>query len=586
MGYVGGQAVLEGVMMRGNKCIATSVRKRDGLIFTKVIPIKNKDSKLKNIPIIRGVVNLIESLKVGMEEMNFSAKMQEEDREDRKSNFYKFLDKITKGKAKEIDEIGTLVFSVITAVIFFTFIPTFLTSLLRNFIHSVILLNIIEATFKLVLFIGYIYLISEIEEIDRVFRYHGAEHKAIATYEANLPLNVENVRKSPRYHARCGTNFLFLVILVSAVIFTFIPTFNLMYRVVIKILLIPLVAGLTFELIMWLGKNNTILSRAISMPGKAMQFLTTKEPDDKMIEVAIEALKYSEGKQYTIKEARDYGLKELKEVENGSLDRDLLLSHVTKLSRNEIIMNLDKELTQKEIDEYRRLIQERKTFKPIGYILNQKEFMGLCFEVDENTLIPRADTEILVEKTEEIISIINKNNNKDKINILDMCTGSGAIGISLAKRNQNVKATLCDISHKALEVARRNVRNLEVLDRVETVESDLFENIRNSSDFEIIVSNPPYIRSNEVRTLMKDVREFEPKLALDGGLDGLDFYRKITDKARKFLKDSGYLVFEIGHDQAEDVKKLFLEYGYKEIEVIKDLASKNRVICAKYIHDL
>lgn len=582
MSYVGGQAVLEGVMMRGNKYIATSVRKKDGLIFTRIEELKKRNSEISKMPVIRGVENLIYSIRTGMEVMDFSVKIQEDDSsESAKSKFSTFLDRLSGGKSDQIEQTGTLLFSFLIAILVFTFIPSLITSLFSGVIKSRLMLNILEAIIKLVVFIGYILLISKVDDIDRVFRYHGAEHKVITTYENGLPLTIENVRASSRYHSRCGTNFIFLVMMVSMIIFTFIPTFNPLYRSLFKLLLIPLIAGLTFELIMWLGKSNSFLSRAISKPGRALQMITTKEPDDSMVEVAIEALKYSEGRKYTVKEAREYGLKELKEVNNPSLDRDLLLSHVIGLSRNEMIMYQDREITTEEADRYRKLIKERKTFKPVSYILGKREFMGLDFKVTEDTLIPRADTEVLVEEAEKIIKSENR-----KFEIIDMCTGTGAVGISLVRRNENVNALISDVSEKALEVAKFNVKNLGVDDRVEIIKSDLFEDIKTYKGFDMIVSNPPYIKRSELKTLMKDVREYEPSIALDGGEDGLDFYRRIADKARKYLKNKGSLLFEIGMTQGEDVKHMLKEYGYSDISVIKDYAGKNRVVSAKYIHDL
>lgn len=587
MGNVGGQAVIEGVMMRGNKYIATSVRKNDGLITTRLEEIEKKHSNLSKIPVLRGIINLFTSIKTGIEVMNYSASFfesEEEKLKEEKSKINIFLNKISLNNADTIRQIITILISFLLAIVFFTLIPTVIASVFRRFGISRVLLNIIEAVIKLAMFFLYLVVVSKVPEIDRVFRYHGAEHKSIAAYENNLELNVENVRKSSRYHARCGTNFMFLVLIVSIIVFTFIPTFNIKWRVLLKLLLIPVVSGITYEIIMWLGKNNSVISNIISYPGKLLQKLTTKEPDDKMIEVAIEALKYSEGMNYTIKEAREYGNKILKHIPNYRLDVDVLLSYATGLSKSKILMDPNAEISKENYEKFCSYINERLKLKPVSYITNVKEFMGLDFVVNENVLIPRPDTEVLVEKAEEIIN--KKFNDKEKIRVLDMCTGSGAIGISIASRNKNTEVLLCDVSQDAINIARENIVKNEVVSNCEAIQSDLFNEVKVKENFDLIVSNPPYIKREEIKSLMKSVRDYEPTLALDGGEDGLIFYEAISDKARVFLNKDSYLLFEIGLEQGMDVKNIMEKYGFIEIEIIKDLEGRDRVVIGKFIHDL
>ena len=211
---------------------------------------------------------------------------------------------------------------------------------------------------------------------------------------------------------------------------------------------------------------------------------------------------------------------------------------------------------------------------PIQHITHRQEFMKMTFYVDENVLIPRQDTETLVE---EVIKISKKIGAKK---ILDLCTGSGAIAVSLAKYIEKSQITAVDISKKALNVAKMNAKNNEVENKITFVESDLFNNIKKEK-YDIIVSNPPYIKKEVLKSLDKEVQK-EPKIALDGGYDGLDFYRKIINKAEEYLKFNGYLCFEIGYDQKEDVEDLLKnEEKYTNIQCIKDLCDNDRVIIAK-----
>ena len=225
------------------------------------------------------------------------------------------------------------------------------------------------------------------------------------------------------------------------------------------------------------------------------------------------------------------------------------------------------------------------------YVTNKQEFMGLEFYVDENVLIPQPDTEILVEEVIDICKNLNAHNNSYKdgnnecIKILDLCTGSGAIGISIAKNIENSKITLSDISKKALEVAKQNCKNIigytnsENSNKIKIIQSDLFENINDK--FDIIVSNPPYIKSEVIETLDKEVQN-EPKIALDGGKDGLEIYRRIIDESYKYLKLNGYLALEIGYDQKEDVIDLIKNTKkYTHIYSKKDLAGKDRIVICK-----
>jgi len=242
-----------------------------------------------------------------------------------------------------------------------------------------------------------------------------------------------------------------------------------------------------------------------------------------------------------------------------------ILEFVMKKDRNYILLNQNTELSQEEEDSVNEILKKRKNNIPLQYILEKAYFMGLEFKVNENVLIPQPDTEILVEQ------VLNNVTGKEKI--IDLCTGSGCIAISLKKNLEDCTITASDISDKALEVAQNNaeLNNVKIILK----KSNLFENI--VEKFDIIVSNPPYIATDTIPTLSKEVQN-EPVLALDGGVDGLDFYRKIIELSRDYLNNNGKIFLEIGYDQADEVKKLFEENKYKNIEVIKDYGGNDRVV--------
>lgn len=275
----------------------------------------------------------------------------------------------------------------------------------------------------------------------------------------------------------------------------------------------------------------------------------------------------------TIKQAIIKGTTILKldNISTPKMKTRLLLQYVLKKPRQYLIVYDNKELTKKEEQEYLKYIQMVKNGEPIEHITHQKEFMKLNFYVDKNVLIPRQDTEILVE---EIIKIAKHIKAKK---ILDLCTGSGAIAISLAKYIDNIQITALDISNKAIDIATKNARINNVEDRITFVESNLFDSLAEEK-YDIIVSNPPYIKRKVIEKLDKEVRK-EPIIALDGGEDGLDFYRKIIDNGYKYLKYGGYIGLEIGYDQKEDVTKIIKEkQHYKNTFCKKDLYDNDRVI--------
>ena len=268
----------------------------------------------------------------------------------------------------------------------------------------------------------------------------------------------------------------------------------------------------------------------------------------------------------TVKEVLNDTKKRLKEqgIDTFSLDSSLLVSEVTGFTKIQLVTHDRDEVTVEQLDRLENLVEERLKNKPMQYILGHCEFMGLDFKVTENTLIPRGDTENIVE---EVIATIEDSGYNT---VLDMCTGTGAIAISVAHYTK-AKVTASDISKKALEVARENAQNLNA--DVNFIESDLFENI--NEKFDVIVSNPPYIESEVIPTLMEQVKDYEPMLALDGGKD---FYRNIINQANNYINQNGCIVFEIGYNQGGQVKSLLENAGFVNINVKQDLAGLDRLV--------
>lgn len=260
-------------------------------------------------------------------------------------------------------------------------------------------------------------------------------------------------------------------------------------------------------------------------------------------------------------------------IENSTLKAKILLANILNVKKEYLLMHSEEEIKQEDKIKYENCIKELIKGKPLQYITNKQEFMALDFYVDENVLIPQPDTEILVEKAIEIAVTTQKNK------ILDMCTGSGCIAISLAKKINNAQIIAVDISNNALNVANKNAINNNVENKIKFINSNMFNNIEEK--FDIIVSNPPYIETETINKLGIEVQN-EPHLALDGGIDGLKFYKIIANNAFKYLNENGYLLLEIGYNQQNSVTQLLQDIGkYKNIETIKDLGGNYRVVIAR-----
>ena len=270
----------------------------------------------------------------------------------------------------------------------------------------------------------------------------------------------------------------------------------------------------------------------------------------------------------TYKQAEQKGELLLQEagVMDAKIDAWLLLEMVAKIDRSFYFTHINEDVEPEVLTEYERVLGKRAEHVPLQYITGEQEFMGMTFKVNSNVLIPRQDTETLVEETLKVI--------EPQMEVLDLCTGSGCILLSILKNAPTVRGTGSDVSKQALLVAKENAKLHDL--EAEWVRGNLFDNV--SGSYDVIVSNPPYIPRTEIPALMPEVAQFEPIQALDGGVDGLDFYRKITEEAPQYLKENGYLLFEIGYDQGQEVQRLMCETGFTDVAVIKDLAGNDRVV--------
>ena len=583
--YIGGQAVIEGIMMRGKHAMATAVRDSEGEIQIEAerLLTSEKQSKWRKVPFIRGVINFITSLVDGNRVLLRSASVAMPDEEEESQTK---ADQWLKEKHKiDINEIfGTIamILGIVFAVGIFVAIPQFLTDFLPFEKTSAGLdglwFNLSEGGIRLVIFVIYISAISLIPSLRRVYMCHGAEHKTITCYENGEELTVENVKKCSRVHDRCGTTFLFLTVLVSIIVFSLVnlavvqwlytgnSKLDGLIRFAFKVLLLPFVAGASYEVLRLLAKTKSKIFWILKIPGLLLQRLTTREPEDGMIECAIAAFKTVLAmdadasvpeRTFPIAGKMSILLKNTKKrFANSGIDEEeaewifALALGIPKsaVETEERILNLEK---TKEI---LRIADERLTGRPLWYVIGDTDFCGYKIKVDERVLIPRPETE------EMAMMVINSA--EDGNAILDLCTGSGAIAITVAKelasRGKSVKVTATDISEDALALARENAEanNADIV----FLQSDLFERIRGR--FDIIVSNPPYIPTEDIENLQREVKDYEPRLALDGGTDGLEIYRRIAEKCKDHLNKGGMLIMEVGAGEAQEVVKLFKGDNY------------------------
>ena len=585
---IGGQAVIEGVMMRGATSMATAVRAENGeiLVETKRLKSSKKQNKFLKLPLVRGVVAFINSLVDGTKVLMRSASVFGDDEP---TKFEKWLAEKVKINVVDIAVFLGAFLGIALSLFLFFFLPQTVTDLLTFIKKDSLWYFLVEGLVRILIFIVYILLTSLLKDIRRTYMYHGAEHKTISCYESQMPLTVENVKKCSRVHDRCGTTFMFIVMTVSILVFALLNTLlqplgisgsgivNKIYRFLLKIISLPIVSGISYEILKFLSKRTHPFFNIFKWPGLLLQRITTKEPNEEMIEVAIKAF------NTVLEMDADQTIKEVKFNVSGTVKSNLervrlalknagiteeseaewIVSIVLGIKRSSLINN--KSLVSiEDAKKINDIVNERVKGIPLSYILGNADFYGYNFIVNKDVLIPRPETE-------ELVDLIIKENEGGKV--LDLCTGSGAIGVSLALSNKFL-VTASDISDLALTVAKENAKKLNA--SVDFIKSDLFENI--NGKFDIIVSNPPYLTKKDMQNLQKEVK-CEPSLALYGGEDGLDFYKIIISESYKYLTQNGILYLEIGINQAKDIENLVNDAKvYKKVTIIKDIEGVERIV--------
>lgn len=590
---VGGQAVMEGVMMQGKTAYCTAVRDPDGEIQVERIRLRRSPAAVKasKIPFVRGSVNMFSSLVRGTKTLMRSAQVCGEDDEEPGRIQRWFAEKFKLDLMEVVSAISAVI-GVVLAVVLFVLAPNALVGLIKDAFPALagsVWEYVILGAFKLAIFLLYLWLILFLKDIKRLYRYHGAEHKTINCYEKGLELTPENVASCSRIHDRCGTSFLFIVLIINVVIISLVNwalnihliengILQFLAKIGVEIVLLPVIAGVGYEVLKLLARFHGPISTVIKSPGMLLQkALTTREPDLEMIEVAIAAFKAAMAMD------EDPDMEETAFVTGGVMsamlaetkkrfaakgidesDAEWIYSIVLDVKRSE----LEKERVVKpsEAKKIEEIVGKRLCGRPLWYIIGDTEFYDCKIKVDERVLIPRPETEILADAAVKAV--------EDGDKVLDMCTGSGCIAISIAKhcKDRNVSVTAVDVSDAAIMLAKENA-NYNSVD-VTFIQSDLFAKVHGR--FNLIVCNPPYIKSKDIFTLQKEVREYEPRIALDGGDDGLDFYRRLSKEINRYIVKGGMLMLEVGEGQAEQVLKLFGKRDY--FMVIKDFAGVDRFL--------
>ena len=706
---IGGQAIMEGVMMQGPDRTAIAMRLPSGELYLRTKK-KGKQPAAAKIPFLRGIVVFVRSLINGMGTLMESADILEEYAPEEYSEEPGKLEawinkKFGKKAAWNFLMTTALLFALAITLVFFIILPTWVVNFLGKWVTSAFVLNLVEGILRILIFVGYVVAIRSMEDIKTLFRYHGAEHKTIHCYENDRVLCPENAEEFYTLHPRCGTSFLVFVLIVSLLLFSFLGWPNLALRILSRILLIPVIAGISYELLRLAGRSDGKLVRILSWPGLQLQRLTTMEPTRDQLEVAILSLKavlvdpatpeissfvdkdgnkvrsraeeeaagreseewaaeveahteankeavkqqIEENKKaelrtvfedpgkgasdkdideaisfldnlgsdgYTIvapeetdgrtlvraiadKEAAEakartlarrytkdiktyenalsWGQAALSMLPNGKNEARTIMSYATGLGTAELITRAKELMRDDDFAEFEKRIYSRIEGVPLQYIVGIQEFMGLPFRVNPSVLIPRLDTEILAE---QVLGII-EGKGLERPEVLDLCTGSGALGVTIAAKVPGALVTMTDVSEAALQTAMSNAGLNGVNRRCSFLLGDMFDAVPDDKLFDIIVCNPPYIETDVIETLDVEVKDHEPRIALDGGKDGLDFYRIIADKASMHLKSGGILALEIGCDQGVAVKRLLNKAKtYGNVRVVRDLAHLDRVVIA------
>lgn len=593
--YIGGQAVLEGVMMQGKTCMATAVRDPDGQIQieSKRLNKSIHTQRASKIPFVRGVVNLFSSLVRGSKTLMRSADVYGDDDEEA-GKVESFVAKKLKTSLSSVLSWFAIGIGVVLAVAIFIVVPNWLLTLLQTAAPAIkehelagLWSGLILGGIKLVIFIIYLAAILLMKDIRRLYMYHGAEHKTINAYEHGIELVPEKVKEASRIHDRCGTSFLFIVVIINILVLALfgqltgiagienniLRTFA---RIGMEVVLLPVIAGISYEILKFLARFDNPFVNIFKAPGMLLQkLLTTREPDEEMLAVAIAAF------NKVLEMDADERVPETSFVTSGLLtkmldktkkkfwaegiddsDAEWIYSLVLNVNRSQL--SIERKVIVSDSKRIDAIVQKRLSGIPLWYIFGDTEFYGCTIKVDERALIPRPETEILAD----IVVKTAEEGNK----ILDLCTGSGCIAVAVAKAREDLMVTASDISEEAISLARENAKRNGVV--IDFVVSDLFTKVRGR--FDIVVCNPPYIKSGEIPHLQREVREHEPKIALDGGEDGLEFYRRIAKVIKSYLVSGGMLIMECGEGQANDIIKLFPKRDFAMVQ--KDLSGVDRFV--------
>ncbi len=586
---------MEGVMMQGATAYCTAVRDPEGVIQVERLRLNRSPAaqKASKIPFVRGVVNMFSSLVRGTKTLMRSAQVYGGDDEE-PGRVQRWLAEKFKVDLMEAATFISALLGVALAIALFMILPQLAVGGLVGLFPALggVWESVLLGVFKLIIFLAYLGLILLLKDIQRLYRYHGAEHKTINCYEKGLPLTPENVESCSRIHDRCGTSFLFIVLIINIVILSLVywavgitpekipnGALRVLARLGMEIILLPLIAGVSYEILKLLAKFHGPVSLVLKSPGILLQkVFTTREPDREMIEVAIAAFNAAAEMDanpampethFIIGGILSPLLAQTKKLfaENGidESDAEWIYSIVLGIPRSSL-EEKERVVKPSEAKKIEEIVQKRLTGRPLWYVMGDTEFYGCKIKVDERVLIPRPETEILAEH------VIKTAEDGDKI--LDLCTGSGCIAIAVAKncKAKHVQITASDVSDAAIMLAKENA-NYNSVD-ITFIQSDLFSKIHGR--FNIIVCNPPYIKTSEIPTLQREVREWEPRIALDGGDDGLDFYRRLAREIPRYIAKGGMLMLEVGEGQAEEVLKLFEKRDYAM--VVKDYSGVDRIL--------
>lgn len=582
---IGGQAVIEGVLMRGKASEAIAVRAENGEILVESKRLKPQ-SKANKIPIIRGAVAFFSSLVNGTKALMRSASVFGEEES---TSFDNWLSSKLKINAVDIATFFGVALGLVLSLLLFFFVPQLIADLFTFVEKNGIWYCLIEGLIRITIFVIYVLLTSLIKDVKRTYMYHGAEHKTISCYEQGKELTVSNVKTCSRLHDRCGTTFMFIVMIISIVIFALVNALlshfgiefegitGKLFRFLVKLLTLPFVAGISYEVLKLLSKTKSKIFFIFKLPGLLLQRITTREPSDDMIEVAITSfntvLLMDSDPEVEEKVFNSAGtIKNLINSVNNILikggctdtsDGEWIVCRATGLKRSELSFS-NKLVTPLERENAINFASLRAKGMPLAYVFGDMDFYGFNFKVNSNVLIPRPETEELVMHA---IKEIGSNST-----VLDLCSGSGAIGITVNLKT-GAFVTLLDVSDNALAVAKENANLLNA--KVSFTKSNMFDGVKDK--FDCILSNPPYIPTNDIKTLDKEVQK-EPILALDGGVDGLDFYKIIAKNAYKYLNPNGFIMLELGINQAQFVKELFDTEKYSSVEIISDINGIDRFI--------